>query len=30
MQEMAKSEDGESEQHDVLNKIQVALKQYSQ
>jgi len=30
MQEMAESEDGESEQYDVLNKIQVALKEYSQ
>lgn len=29
MQEMAESEDGESEQYDVLNRIQVALKAYS-
>lgn len=29
MQEMAESVDGESEQYDVLNKIQVALKEYS-
>lgn len=30
MQDMAESEDGESEQYDVLKKIQVALKEYSQ
>lgn len=30
MQDMAESQDGESEQYDVLNKIQVALKEYSQ
>lgn len=30
MQDMAESDDGESEQYDVLKKIQVALKEYSQ